>query len=484
MVDTGLGAFKSPFMQICVKGSNIVASDCKIMLVGQMTDGTAAPDVPVRVVSLDQAAIDFGQNSVLYEMVKTAYCACSSGLYATPLTGVGAAAEYTLPITGPATENDTITLSAMGYDFAAIALIGDSAADIAQAIADAVNADAGFGYTASVSGDSVIFTADNLGEIGNQLALSIDAGDTGLLIGPELLTTAGAGAPDPSAAIAAWGECCYDCISYQGQDQIGVDALVDYSESTWGCGPEQCFSRTFYGYVDSVAGQVIYLDGRNERAEAVLPVPEGYKYASYQLAASAAARACCACCADAGRPVQFDNGLLSCLTDDTDCLTGTIWASSEKEALAQLGATIWDVNSGGNLWIERYQTTWKRDGFGNNDVTWTDGETRCAVKDFVTKWRAYNESNFSSVKLFADGTKLPFGSKATTPRIYQNEAIAFVKAEVGLTLDDADFASLIQVQANPNDANRIDVCLSLPFVNQLKNIASCINVDVTNSFVN
>lgn len=483
MVDTGLGAFKTPFMQVCVKGSNVVASDCKIMLVGQMTDGTATPGKAVRIISPEAAETAFGAKSALAEMVKAAWCICPSGVYASPTACVGNNAEHTVSITGPATGSDTISLSYMGYGFSAVAIDGDTAATVAMALADAVNDSATFPFTAAASGDDIVFTAANCGEIGNQFAPEIDLGDSGLTVGSVANTVVGAGSPDVNPSIAGLGECCYDCIAYDGQDEIGVDALVDYAEGTWGCGPEQCFSRVFHARTGSTADHIVYLDARSERAESALAMPESYKYAGYQLSAAAAARACCACCSDPGRPVQYDNGVLTCLTDNSDCLSGSVWSRDEKEALAQVGYTIWDANAGGQLWIERYQSSWKRDAFGNNDITWTEGETRCAVKDFVSKWRAYNETNFSSVKLFADGTKLPFGSKATTPRIYQNEAIAFIKNEVGLTIDDADFESLIQVQANPNDPNRIDVCLSLPFVNQLKNIASCINVDVTNSFV-
>lgn len=479
MVDTGLAAAKTPFFRLCLKGSNPVPNKCKIILIGQST-GPLNDGKPVYVLSPEWAAQQFGANSPLAEMVRRAWCICPGSIYAAPLEGVGTAAEHTLTLTGPSTENGTITVSYAGYSFTVVTAAGDAASVVAADLAAAISANTEFPFTATAAGDDVVFTSVGLGEVGNQFALTADYGETGI-DGTLAMTAIGAGAPDVQASLDQWGSCCYDCWAYEGFDQASIDILTAAAEDTWKCAEPQCQSRLYYSQVDTIGDLAIYLEGRSERAEAVIPVKDGYQYIGYQLAAEIAARVCCACCADPGRPVQFGNGQL-CLTDENDCMTGGIWTPDEKEALAQLGGLIWDASGNGVLQIELYQTTWKTNANGLPDVTWTNGETRCVVKDFADKWRTYNLENFSDIKIFTDGTRIPPGQNGTTPAIYRNEAIAFLRDEVGITIDDAQFDQFVEVSYDP--VTGLSVCISPSFVNQLKNIRSCINVDVLDRFAN
>ena len=456
------------FLSLCVTGSAPIQSGCKILLVGQMTDGTATPNEVTQVIVGTEGDV-FGDNSIIADMIRKADCACSAGIYAIGLEGVGTDAVFDVPVTvdtanGLVETAGVISIEALGCTFAVVAAVGDDAPAIQTALVDAINAKGSFPYTASVGGAGILLTADNLGEIGNQLAIVVTNEVPDSTVGPATVTD-GAGFPDSTAAIEGLGECCYDCIAYGGTDDTGIDVWSDYAESTFQCdAPIQCFSQLYTAHIaDTAAEHVLAADAIDSEAVYYLPVKTAHLtepgYTTWQFAATHAALNCCACCDEPSRPVVRDNGILGCLSGDSDCATGGLWTRAEKAALAAAGAVVWDANGAGDLAVELNYTTYKTNDKGQPDVFWQTASARCVVKDLAERL-VLNYERYTSVALFDDGTIIPAGTSGVTPNIINNETIAFLENEFGVTIDATDAAELVTTERDANDPNRVNQCIN------------------------
>ena len=133
------------------------------LLVGTMikTEGDALPDVPIAVGSQAQADAHFGQGSELSRMFK-AYFAnnFSNQVYGLPVAEptAGQPAAGTIAVTTPPTEAGVISLYIGGQLVAVPIAPSDTVANIATAIAEAINAEDDLPVTATATTGAVTLT--------------------------------------------------------------------------------------------------------------------------------------------------------------------------------------------------------------------------------------------------------------------------------------------------------------------------------------
>lgn len=495
VIDTGLGNNESGFVRFCVVGNNPAVEQCKGLLIGPMTDGTATPDTIENVFSGDQAQELFGVDSVLADGVQSYFDANPTGsLYAIGLSAPTncVSAEYELTVTGPATGNGSVVFEIWGNDYAVNVASGDSAADIATLLEQELASDPSLPYTATAVGDVVTLVSTNCGEVGNHLNVCFNPffGST-FPDGIEVVqsqSVIGSGIYDIDAALAEIGNCCYDCIGLLVYDEAAVQDIVTYLDDktgTWTCGKE-CYGHMYHYYpADDVDQAVDYGCLTNDQERNIIPYINGIKkFPPWRLPASWAGRQCREACIDPAVPVRRSNGYLTGLTDDFDC--GCRFTAEEKEAMARCGVAVWCTDANGDVWIEENRTNYKTNPYGRADDTWRRTERRYLVPYFVNELRSFIESNYDARPLVNNGTPIPAGRKAINANILTAELRAWMRDLLGFIVDDDEsLEGAITIVRNTDDKpcgagdpDQLDALLNINFVDQFLRMNIKVNVNL------
>jgi len=501
-LETGIDEYRSGFVRLCLFGSNVKPDECRMLLVGQMlSTGTATPLTVTPVYSGQEAEQQFGAGSYLAEAVKIALQnRPDRAVYCLPVQDVpGAAPQWDLTITGPATGSGTLAFSIWGHDFAVPVNNGDTDATIATAVAAAVNADTSLPFTASASGGTVSFTARHTGANADEFSIVFNPYfgqqlPDGVSVAYSQVVSTPAEPVITSAQIeAALGNCCYDCIGILYQEPTTIANFARYLDDetgTWACNGDQCFGHMFHHYSDTSAANIVsYGNATNDPQRTIIPHLTGYRWPGFAFTAAWAARTCIGACVDPSRPVVRDNGLLVPLEDAGEC--AGIWTRAEKEALVRAGVAVWDVSnqrtqSTSLIWIENNVTNYKTNAFGQADETWQQVGYRYAAARLARELRAWFEANWSSHALVSDGTTIPPGKKAVSPAVLETALKAFLRGYGGIIIEDAgglDGKVLVErdTEGKPcglGDSNRVNVLINADLINYLLRVAIGINVSI------
>lgn len=194
----------------------------KVLLLGQrLSSGAVAANVPYRVNSADDAALNSGIGSMLHRMALSARAAAPmTDLWAVGLAddAAGVAATGTLVVAGPATAAGVIYLYIAGQRLTVAVAASAAASAIATAVAAAINAMTSLPVTASVSTATVTLTCRWKGTTGNAIDVRLNyyQGER-LPAGVTVTITAlasGATDPDPTnALVAIAGEWFYSILT-------------------------------------------------------------------------------------------------------------------------------------------------------------------------------------------------------------------------------------------------------------------------------
>jgi len=495
-----LAAARGNLLTWCVSGYMPLAELCRPLYIAPMMSGLTGDGIAqvgqwYRLYSVNDARSLFGGGSVAVQMATQHFCTCPElPLFIAPLPepSTGVAAAFTLTVAGPATGSGVLSVAVMDMQFSIGVIVGSTAASVATALAAAFSANRDFPFTAAAVDAVITLTAKTKGPVGGWFApvWNPNFGDRfpeGVSVAVAQ-TAQGVGVIDPSATVPVMA-CAWDCIALGTEDDVVVETFLQLVRQNWQCGVQGDFrdSHLFHSRTDTAGQIAAYGMDRNNPEECIIPIRTGYKYPGYLLAAAMASRVCCGACTDPARPVQYDNGVLGCLFDSMMC--ASLWAPEEKRAFYDSGITNWDVlNSRGvrqtSLTIEEPLTSYKYDpNTGAPDGAWQRVESRYMTAYFVRALGRWYRRNYSSVALVNDGTPIPQGRRAISPRKLKASILAWLRTtQLGITMD-ADPGSLenmVQV-VRPNtpdncDPNRVSVLLDLDLVNQLARIATSIDV--------
>ena len=205
------------------------------LIIGTMdASGTALPNVPVPVPSVADARQLFGYGSMLDQMVdaftKNNF---AQELWVVPIAeaSAGVAAKGDIVVTMPATAAGTLPVYIAGRRIQVFVAAGESVLDIAQKIADAINADMSMPVTAvGGAGGTVALTSKFKGVEGNDIDVRIAYGGAlaaeKVPVGLQITVPAdnklsgGTGEVDITDAILNLGDEPYEYVAMAYTDSI------------------------------------------------------------------------------------------------------------------------------------------------------------------------------------------------------------------------------------------------------------------------
>lgn len=440
------------------------------LIMGQkLSAGTATANAAVRVTSLAQAKTLFGQGSMLAGMVdawlnNNAF----TELWVIPVAdnGAGVQATGTLAFTGPATAAGTLSLYIGGKVYEVAVASGDTATEVGDAVAAAIEADADAIVNAANITGTVTLTHKHKGTVGNEIDLRLNYQDGEALPTGIACTVTGfaSGATNPSltSAISAMAEVQYDVIAFPWTDATSLTAIEAELDDRWG--PlRQNDGRAFAAKNDTHSNLGTLGDGRNSPH---LTIMAAYKEPKpfYEKAAAYAAVAAGSLNIDPARPLQTLTlkGMLAAKQEDQFTL-------SERNLLLFDGIATSFVDAGGLVRIERAITTYKTSALGAEDASYLDITTMATLSYLRYDFRNYILLKYPRHKLANDGTRFGAGQAVMTPKLGKAEAIAKFRQweELGLVEGFDQFKNDLIVERNATDVNRLDWYLAPDLMNSL-----------------
>lgn len=447
------------------------------LLIGQMLDsGTAEAGIPVTVSTAAMAKKLFGRGSMLARMVDAYRTVDSFGqLVCIPLAdgqAAGAAAGK-VEVTGTALEAGTISFYIGGERLQVAVKEGDTGAQVAIALSDAISLGKDLPVTAGAAEGVCTISARTKGTIGNGIQLAVNL--RGLINGEQ--TPSGIGVtitpmsggtvdPDVSKAIEAMGDEQYDFIGCPYADAAVLDAFQTEMNDTSGrWSPfRQIYGHAYTAKRGTLEELKAFGAARNDQHMTIVGVEPAMPTAAEELLAAYVARTAVFISADPARPTQTGvlTGVMASPTQDRFILT-------ERQTLLENGiATLTTVS--GSVQIERAITTYQRNAMGDADASYLDSETLHTSAYVLRRLKSIITSKYARHKLASDGTRYGAGQAIVTPSVIRGELVAeYARLETAGICENRElFKKYLIVERNADNPNRLDVLFPPDYVNQLR----------------
>jgi len=432
--------------------SSLPANVQPTLIVAQrLAAGTVAALLPTRVYSSADAATYFGRGSLVHRMVMTA-------LRANPyldLTvcalddGAGAAATGTITIANAATGSGVLSLYIGNEKIEVAVANGAAVADIATALAAAVNNLADLPVTAAAALGVVTLTARNKGTVANQLDLeaTITPG-----IGSTVAVVAMAGGtidPDIQDALDKVYASQYSLVVTPYNDATSLATLRDHLDAVSGA-IEQRPGVGYYAIDTSLASAITLATGINS-GRIVGPLLRGTRSPSYEIAAAFAAVR--ASESDPARPLNYLPLKGIAAPAEAQRLT-----RQEQESALANGVAPLQVGPGQQVQIVRAITTYVENLAGVPDISLLDVTT---IDSLDYGRRAVRERlllRFPRAKL-----------SAKTPARIRTEVLDVMNRLERLEIWEnvAANRSGVTVERDEQDPNRVNIRIPADVVNGL-----------------
>ncbi|WP_110947416.1 phage tail sheath subtilisin-like domain-containing protein [Pseudomonas bohemica] len=449
----------------------------RTLIIGQITSsGNGVVDVPVLGQGVSDAKAKGGLGSMLALMTDAYVASDDFGeIWFLPLADAdgSVAAAGTVLVEGTPSETGVISLYIAGQLISLTVTTGETATDIATALAALVNSTTDLPVTATASAATVTITAKNKGLAGNEIDLRLnylgtssgEAVPTGLALTLTQLT-GGATNPVLDAAVANLSDEAFDFIVSPYTDTASLNSLKSLLNDKTG---RWSYANQIYGHVfAALRGTLATLatagTARNNQHETVLgfydsPTP------AWVWAADLAGTAAVALRADPGRPLQT-LALSTALAPPSSSL----FTLGERNTLLWDGISTFTVSSDGTVAIENLITTYQQNSYGAADDSYLQVETLFLLMYVLRAQRTLVTSKYARVKLAADGTRFAPGSAIVTPKIIKADLIAqYQELEYNGYVQDSDtFAEALIVEKNSTNPNRVDVLWPGTLINQLR----------------
>ena len=463
-----------PFVAVEFDSTNAVRGaqfqPYKTLLLGQkLPAGSAEEGKPVRVNGLNDAVAFFGAGSMLAEMVD--YYRRSDNiteLWAVPVpdAAAGVKAGASVSFNGTIEQPGALYVYISGRRFTVPVRVGNTATELIEAFAAAVNAIPDLPCTAFADAAEVTLSARHPGEAGNgiDIRLNYNAGEAvpnglGVAITPF---TGGVANPDVTDAVAAVAGDWFNAFVSPYADLNNLHVINEDLVRRWG--PLVMQEGWLFAAIRGTHGELgAFAAGRNSKHECVMHC-HGIPNSPWQVAASVAANAMFYGNIDPARPFQTLplTGILAPALEDrfTDF--------PENNQLLYDGISTFTSGSDGVVRIGRLVTTYKRNEREADDTSYLDLNTGLTLGYIRWDWRNHMLRKFPRHKLGNDGTRYSPGQAIVTPMIAKAECI--VKArdweERGLVENVDRFKEELVVERNASDPNRLDFLLTPDLMNQ------------------
>lgn len=451
----------------------------RAVLIGQMTSaGIAAANIPMISAGPSDAITQFGEGSILANMV-TAYRAADpfGELWCLPLAdnGAGTAAAGSINFTAAPTGNGTLNLYIGGVNVQTGITSVMTPANVATAVAAAINATPNLFVSAAVDGmtaSKVDITFLHKGLSGNDIDIRVNyRGSAGGEATPAGLTftivamSGGASNPVLTTALANLDSQAYDFIIQPYNDSTSTTAMTTYlndSAGTWSWA-QQMYGGAWGAFRGNFAAQVTFGNSLNDQHTQILglydsPTP------SFIIAADFAATAAPALRADPARPIHTLT-----MTTMLPPPLASRFPATERNTLLFDGISTFTVTDSGLCQLEGTITTYQQNAFGQPDDSYLQINTLYNLASILQQLKLAVTSKYARVKLAADGTKFADGSAIVTPSSIKAELIAqYQNMEYnGQVQNSAAFIAGLIVEQNATYPYRVDVLFDPSLIDQL-----------------
>lgn len=464
------------FAEIDNSRANTAVTNQRALLIGPMTAGAATANIPLLSAGTGDANTQFGANSVLALMTAAYRRNDQFGeVWCLPLADAAGAVAATgsIAFTAAPTANGTISLYIADQLVSVPVTQGMTTAQIATAVAAAINLIPSMPTTAAASTSTVTLTSDNKGLVGNDIDIRFNkqgaAGGEVLPTGlTATITAMASGATNPTLTTALGNllDMPFDFIACAFTDTTSMDAIKAFLNDSTGrwSWQQQVFGHAFYAYRGTWGSLTTFGTARNNQHETVMgfndsPTP------SWQWAASVAAVTAVSVRADPGIPMQTVS-----LTGVSAPPLQSRFNLSQRNTLLYDGISTFTVADDGTVAIENLITTYQTNAFGQPDNSYLEIETMFLLAYVLRRLRTLVTSKYARVKLAADGTRFAPGSAIVTPKIIKADQIAeYRQMEYEGYVQGSDiFAQALIVEQNASNPNRVDVLWPGTLINQLR----------------
>ena len=444
------------------------------LLMGQKLSTGSEPELTLKTVTnVEQAVSLYGRGSSIHRMVEY-YLANNSVIELKVMAiddlAAGVNATGKLTISGPATADGVINLYVAGQKVVVGVSSGDSADDVAAAIAAKLPATSDMPLSAVVNGtnaDEVDMIAKHKGEIGNVDVRVNYLDSEELPAGVGVAITAmngGTGNPDISEIISALPDEQFNTVINPWTDGTNLSALETEMADRWG--PIRQNAGLCIAYkLGTLSNLQVLGNSRNSKHSCIVGPAKSAPNPAYEWAAAKAGAVSVAAATDPARPFQTLAlaGIMSPKSSEQFTLT-------ERNILLSDGIATDKAAAGGVVQIERLITTYQTNAAGSPDTSFLDANTVYTLDYLRYDFRTQMSSKFPRHKLRSDGQQAAAGQAILTPRGAKAEAIGIFQGWLDLALVEGieQFQADLVVERNTQDPTRLDFLLTPDLANQLR----------------
>lgn len=429
----------------------------RLLIVAQMlATGTAAASTPVQAFSSAEAAALFGRGSQAHRMVQAAIEAYAySRITVLPLadSGTGVAATWTITYTGASTAGGSVTVTLNGQDVNVPIATGQTAAQVATAVAAELVKQVDWPVTAAAAAGVVTLTAKNKGTVANGVHVSATAALSGIAV-VAAAGVAGSNDPDLAVALAVVFSASDEIIVTPYNTSTALQALRTHLTSR-GNSIEQRGAIGVYAFTGTLANATTLAGTVNHERITGCLLPSTLT-PDYELAARYAAVISSE--EDPARPLNT-LALTGALPPPLDKRLGRV----EQETCLANGVTPLEVGPGEVVQIVRAITTYTLDPQAIPDIAWLD-LTTIRTMDYV------RESLRTRLALRFPREKL----SARTPDRVRSEAL-----DVLVKLEELEIVEEVEAnkpgllcERDSQDPNRLNLRVPTDVVNGLHVLAA------------
>ena len=485
----GTGAVGSPFanalkFSIAAGGTAFIANDEFDITVARVQP-TAPLNVQIAVGSANNAAALFGYGSMLHRMAVAFFLIAPNHelwMMAVADPSAGNASTGSITVTTAPTTAGTIPLYLAGQNVNVQANGTDTAAQLATKIAAAINAATALPVTAVVDGTNpakVNTTCRWPGLTGNDIVLTdCYYGSIGGEVLPAGLVltyaqhTGGTGSPDFTSAIPAMGESERDYVGLPYTDAVTLALWeIEYGftqSGRWGW-QRQLYGGIFSGRRGAYNDLLTFSATRNAPQTSIMSWEQMTLAPTWELVAAYTALAADNLLDDPACPLhtlEF-TGLLPAKLSDR-------FNFNQREALANAGLAIQVVGPDGAAQIQREQTTYQFNQYGQSDDAFELVTTQFTNARLFRRFKSAITSKYGRCKLADDGTAFGASQKIVTPSIIKAEILSEYQGAVtdGLAENYAAFKANLVVIRDPDIPTRVNVIYPPDLVNGLRTFAA------------
>ncbi|EHD14090.1 bacteriophage tail sheath protein [Commensalibacter intestini A911] len=434
--------------------ANTATTRRRVLLIGQMlTTGTGQPDIAVNCAGVTSTQGLYGAGSQIALMVEAYRKIDSSGeLWILPLSDPsGSKATGSIEFNGVTTQSGKISLY-IGDKLIELFVNKDELSnDIAGNLADKVNAYIHLPVEATAQDSKIIFTAKNIGQYGNDIALNLNllgeiSGQTlpnGLSVQISSMQN-GIGYPTNLVSLlSTLGSRQFDLFIHPFTDMQSLSVFTEFLDDQSGRWKitDQLYGHSITAIAGSYGEVTVIGDQLNDQHMTVMATSDSPTHPMI-WAAQVGAHVAVSMRDNPAIPIT---GLVLKVMPPSDL---GIFIFSQRNSLLYDGISTFVVNDNNDVTIERLITTYKRNNYGEEDNSYLNIETILTASFALQDMKQYLASQFPRCVLLRDGAKITAGQQATTAELIGKTCIARYRTQANnLWVQDAEgFAAELKAE--------------------------------------